>query len=186
MTKNFFGKVFGLAILSASLIFSGCGSSASENLSTQTAEAQNKIQGQFPQFTATDLNGEKVTSEIFAQKKITVLNIWGTFCPPCIGEMPELGEWNKNLPADAQLVGLVCDVGGADDAKTIDDAKKILEQADAKFLNIVPSEDIISFLQNIDAVPTTIFIDAQGNIIGEPVIGAQVPEYKKKLQELLK
>ncbi|MBQ4235421.1 MAG: TlpA family protein disulfide reductase, partial [Treponema sp.] len=39
-------------------------------------------------FTATDLNGRIVTSEIFEKNKVTMLNIWGTFCGPCIREMP--------------------------------------------------------------------------------------------------
>ena len=183
--KKFFGKVFGLAILSAGLIFGGCGNSASQDAATKTVSAK-AVQGQFPKFDATDLDGKQVTSEIFAQKKITVLNIWGTFCPPCIGEMPELGEWAKNFPKDAQLVGLVCDVGGNDDAKTIGEAKEILRKADANFLNIVPNKEILDYLDTIDAVPTTIFIDAKGNILGEPIVGAQVQEYKKRLDELLK
>ena len=182
--KNFC-RIFGVAILSAGLIFSGCGSSAGENTATKTVSAES-VQGQFPKFTTTNLDGKEVTSDIFAQKKITVLNIWGTFCPPCVGEMPELGEWAKNFPADAQLVGLVCDVGGSDDTKTISDAKEILQKADADFLNIVPSEEILAYLNTVDAVPTTIFIDAQGNILGEAIIGAQVKEYKKRLEELLK
>lgn len=183
--KKIFCRIFGLVILSVSLVFSGCGSSASENTATKTVSAK-AVQGQFPKFTATNLDGEKVTSEIFVQKKITVLNIWGTFCPPCIGEMPELGEWAKNFPADVQLVGLVCDVGGADDAKTIGEAKEILQKAGADFLNIVPNKEILNYLNTVDAVPTTIFIDAQGNILGEPIVGAQVQEYKKRLNELLK
>ena len=178
-----FLKLCGLAVLSASLFFVGCGS-AENNSSAQTSAAA--VQGQFPAFTTTNLDGEQVTEKIFAQKKITVINIWGTFCPPCIEEMPELAEWSKNLSPDAQIIGLVCDVGGVEDNKSIDAAKKILSQADADFVNIIPSKEIISYLQKIDAVPTTIFVDAQGNILGEAVIGADVDTYKSRLEELLK
>ena len=183
--KNFFTKTFGLLILSATLIFSGCGDSSAENQNL-TEKNPAEIQGKFPTFEASDLNGEKISSDIFTRKKITVMNIWGTFCPPCIGEMPELGTWEKNFPDDAQLIGLVCDIETSDDAQTIAEAKNILKQADANFLNIVPNKELLSYLQKIDAVPTTIFIDSQGNILGEAIIGADVKSYKKRLQELLK
>lgn len=46
-------------------------------------------------FTATDFKGNPVTSEIFAKNKLTMVNIWGTFCGPCIREMPDLARINK-------------------------------------------------------------------------------------------
>ena len=182
--KNFFAKVFGLTILSVSLFFFGCGNAAERN-SAEKNEAAQSLQGKFPQFTTINLSGEQVTSEIFAQKKITVLNIWGTFCPPCVDEMPELGNFSKQMSSDVQLVGLVCDVSGIEDSKTIEAAKEILQKADANFLNIIPNKEIIPFLEKVVAVPTTIFLDSQGNIIGEPIVGADVEGYKKRLKELL-
>ena len=184
--KKFFTKTFGLAILSTALIFSGCGSTSAENSAQTEKVSAVELQEKFPKFTSTNLNGEKITSEIFAQKKITVVNIWGTFCPPCVGEMPELGTWAKNLPDDAQLVGLICDVSGPEDSKTIEAAKEILQKADANFLNIIPNKEILTYLEKIDAVPTTIFVDSNGNILGEAIVGADVEGYKKRLNELLK
>lgn len=164
------------AFLALGIIFTGCGNETAEN------SAAAKTNEKFPAFTAKNLAGETVTNEIFAQKKITVVNIWGTFCPPCIGEMPELGNWAKNMPADAQLIGIVCDVSGTDN---LDAAKKILSDADANFLNVVPSAELQNFLQNFEFVPTTVFVDAQGNLIGEPVIGADVDGYKKRVEDFL-
>ena len=115
-----------------------------------------------------------------------MLNVWGTFCPPCIEEMPALGEWAKNMPQDAQIIGLVCDVQGNDDAETINAAKNILNDAGADFVNILPNAELANFLQSVYAVPTTIFVDSQGNLIGEPVIGADVESYKKRVENYLK
>lgn len=48
------------------------------------------LANKFPAFTTTDLNGNAVTEEIFLGKALTVVNIWGTFCDPCVNEMPLL------------------------------------------------------------------------------------------------
>jgi thiol-disulfide isomerase/thioredoxin len=74
----------------------------------------------FPSFTTQDLSGNTVDNSIFAKADLTVLNLWGTTCAPCITEMPELQEWNENMPENVQLVGLVLDaaVGDADALET--------------------------------------------------------------------
>ena len=178
------------AITSASLIILGCEENANEQVNKPIASAETqksdyvasskitKSQEKFPAFAATDVNGNAVTDSIFKSKKITVVNIWGTFCPPCIGEMPELGEWADNMSEEAQLIGIVCDVDGASDNYTIETAKEILKKSNAKFLNIVPDESIMSYLENVEAVPTTIFVDSDGYILTKKVIGADVDEYK--------
>lgn len=174
-------KILGVGILATSLIFTGCLDEDVESAATvQTSQEK------FPAFTTSNLTGESVTNNIFAQKKITVINIWGTFCPPCIAEMPELGEWAKNMPSDAQLIGIVCDVENSGDAQTIQAANQILNAANANFVNLVPNAEIMKYLQNVEAVPTTIFVDSQGNIIGEPVIGADVASYKARVADYLK
>lgn len=171
---NKFLKIFfAVAML---IFFGGCGEATDKPAMTEEI---------FPKFTSTDLNGNQVTDKIFSKKKITVVNIWGTFCPPCIGEMPELGAWAKNISDDAQLIGIVLDVKGAEDSATISDAKKILSEADANFVNIVPSNDLAKYLEKVEAVPTTVFVDSNGKIIGESVIGADVDQYKQRVKEFL-
>ena len=179
--KMQFGKILSAGILAVGIIFTGCGDDSADNSMVVQASAE-----KFPQFSTVNLSNETVTNSIFAQKKITVVNIWGTFCPPCIEEMPELGEWSDNMPADAQIIGLVCDVENFDDSQTIDAAKKILREANANFVNILPDENLKKYLETVDAVPTTIFIDAQGNMIGEPVVGASVEMYKQRVTDYLK
>ena len=168
-------------VLAMLLLSAGC---LAENAtsSNQGATRLNK----FPDFKTVDLAGNVVTQDIFKSKKVTVVNIWGTFCPPCIGEMPELGKWAGQMPADAQIIGIVCDARDKNDKETIDEAKKITANANAKFVNIVPDEGIMSYLDGVDAVPTTIFVDSDGNIIGETVVGADVAKYKELLKRYLK
>lgn len=175
-------SILGAAMLSVAILFSsGCGTEAASTGSSARAEQGEK----FPAFTTQDLAGNTVTEEIFARKKVTVINIWGTFCPPCIGEMPELSEWAGSMPADVQLVGIVCDVGGAGDKETFDEARKIMQKAGGDFVNLIPNGEIMKYLEKVEAVPTTIFVDEKGRILGEPVIGADVAQYKARVREYL-
>ena len=176
-------KFFAAILLVAAILTTGCLDDAAdfdEDL-PNTAQAMAKT---MPTFSAKNLDGAPVTNEIFASKKITVVNIWGTFCPPCIGEMPELGELARSLPADAQLIGLVCDA--QDGSEEIQEAKKILRDAGADFVNIVPDAALMNFLSNVDAVPTTIFVNSKGEIVGRMIVGADVEGYKNEVAKLLK
>lgn len=178
---NFF-KITALAIAAASAVFFASGCSAEHSQTTQEAAASEK----FPAFKTADLKGHEVTQDIFKGKKVTVINIWGTFCPPCIGEMPELGAWAKEMPQDAQLIGLVCDASGPEDKEITAAALKILSDSQADFVNLLPSQELMKYLDKVEAVPTTIFVDEEGRIIGEQVVGANVPKYKELLARYLK
>lgn len=136
-------------------------------------------------FKTSDLDGNTISADIFAQADYTVLNVWGTFCPPCIAEMPELGQWAKNMPKGTQLLGLVVDVNNPKDAKAISKAKKILDGSDAKFLNLVANADFSNFLKDVMFVPTTFIIDSKGNVAASPIVGAKVDQYKESLKALL-
>lgn len=137
-----------------------------------------------PAFTTTDLAGNTVTEDIFAQKDLTVVNVWGTFCGPCIGEMPELGQWAKDMPDNVQLIGIVCDAAQGDDTY-IATANQIMESAGCEFVNLTVSSDLSALLDGIAAVPTTFLVDKQGNIVGDYIVGAQVEAYKAAVEAYL-
>ena len=176
-------KKFLVAICAACLFITGCGDSAHVHETPNTAQAS-PVAKNIPSFTAKTITGETVTNEIFAAKKISVVNIWGTFCPPCIGEMPELGKMARNVPANAQVIGLVCDA--SENSVQIQRAQNILQKANADFVNIVPDEQLMRFMENVEAVPTTIFVNSKGEVVGEAIIGADVEAYKDELEKLLK
>ena len=122
-------------------------------------------------FTATDLNGRIVTSEIFEKNKVTMLNIWGTFCGPCIREMPDLAKLNEaNKGKGVEVVGIVVDIldrKGNVDSRIKSTAETIIAQTGANYTNIVPSKEMLNgLLKNVQAVPATIFVDSNGNQIG--------------------
>lgn len=136
-------------------------------------------------FTTTDLDGNPVDASIFAQSDLTILNVWGTFCAPCIGEIPELGEWARSLPSNVRLIGLVSDISSPEDAEQIELAKEIMQKANADYLNLIASETLQPFLAGIVGVPTTFFINSEGAITGEPVTGADVPLYKQVVEDFI-
>lgn len=134
-------------------------------------------------FTTRDLQGNEVTEQIFAGKDLTVVNVWGTFCGPCINEMPALAAWEKELPENVQIIGIVSDVGLTDDPAT---ARAITEKTGVTFRNLLVSDDLQSFLSLSPYVPTTYFLDANGVSVGEPVVGAYVDQYKQFVEDYLK
>ena len=138
----------------------------------------------FPAFETTDTKGNKVTEKIFADKDITMVNVWGTFCGPCINEMPELQKIYESLPENANLIGVIADVPeGMKDG--VDNANYIEKQTGVKYTNLTLSDSLGSFARRFYAVPSTIFVDKNGNIIGELVMGADIDAYVRNLQNVL-
>lgn len=137
-------------------------------------------------FEAVDINGKTVTSDIFSQNKMTVVNLWGTFCPPCIEEMPDLQLLYEELKGkNVNLIGIMVDVS---EDQNMELAKNILQSSGAKFTNIIPDKNLYDqLISQIAGVPTTFFIDQQGNIVGEPLVGARSKEdYMKDIDNVLK
>lgn len=138
-----------------------------------------------PDFHSEDLLGNQITNEIFAEAELTVVNVWGTFCGPCIEEMPELAEWSDEMPEGVQIVGIVGDIEGKEDTEHLELAKTIIEKADVNFTNIISNDDLEELMSGIVGFPTTFFVDREGNIVGEPVVGADVAAYKRFVEEYL-
>ena len=161
---------------------SSAASSAKEG-STSSAGTEEGTE-KFPAFETTDTKGNKVTEKIFADKDITMVNVWGTFCGPCINEMPELQKIYESLPENANLIGVIADVPeGMKDG--VDNANYIEKQTGVKYTNLTLSDSLGSFARRFYAVPSTIFVDKNGNIIGELVMGADIDAYVRNLQNVL-
>jgi thiol-disulfide isomerase/thioredoxin len=137
----------------------------------------------FPEFSSKTIDGQAVSSAVFAEQKLTMINFWGTFCPPCIKEMPDLGRLGRSMPEGTRLIGIVLDVG---DRETLSDAQQIRDETNADFLHILPVADMAPYLNTIAAVPTTIFVDSQGRIVGNPIVGSRSEsDYRAALIRLL-
>lgn len=149
-----------------------------ENIKLIDIETRGDLPETIPSFSAKDLDGNIVTESIIGEKDLTVINIWGTFCGPCINEMPELGDWARELPDNVQLIGLVCDINGDEDKEHHDLAVEITQSANADYLNLIANNDFSSIVDWVTGVPTTIFVNKDGKLVGEPIVGAKVQAYK--------
>lgn len=135
-------------------------------------------------FSTVDFEGNKVTNDIFAEADITVVNFWGTFCSPCIDEMEELAEWAEEMPENVQLIGAVVDVESTE-SEEYALAQEIVEKTGVQYKNVIAIGAFDRFVNNLVGVPTTFFFDKEGKVIGEPVVGAKIEEYKQHVEDYL-
>ena len=143
----------------------------------------------FPAFEGKDLDGNTVKSdELFSGNAVTVVNFWFTTCNPCVGELAELDALNKELAEKGgALIGVNTFTLDGDKA-AIADAKDVLAKKGATYQNIyfASDGDAGKFVENVFAYPTTYVVDRNGNIVGDPIVGA-VTEKKQAetLQKLI-
>ena len=127
----------------------------------------------FPAFEGKDLDGNPVTSELFKNNAVTVVNFWFSTCAPCIGELGELNELDQMLrEKGGAVIGINADTIGGDESMIME-AKSILEKKDAKYQNIYfPADSEAGKLTySITAFPTTVVVDRSGNVVGEAILG---------------
>jgi len=137
---------------------------APEEVSEEMMEEAAEQTSVFGDFTAVTTDGEEVDQEIFAQADLTMVNIWGTFCGPCIYEMPDLGEIAREYEGTGfQIVGIVTDAYEPGD----ETVEEILEVTGADYTHLLLSMDLYNnYLSSVQVVPTTIFVDGEGKEVG--------------------
>lgn len=145
--------------------FGGCGGSGGESVEDDQAPAEEAL----ADFAATTLEGETYTAEDLAKADVTMINVWATFCGPCIQEMPEIASLEKRLPDNVSLITCCVDYAEETDA----DCRSILKDAGYEGTTLVSFEgDMEKVLGSTAYVPTTFFFDSEGNQVGEAVVGA--------------
>ena len=143
----------------------------------------------FPAFEGKDLDGNTVKSdELFSANAVTVVNFWFTTCNPCVGELSELDALNRELAKKGgALIGVNTFTLDGDET-AISEAKDVLAKKGATYQNVYFDSDgeAGKFTTNIFAYPTTYVVDRNGNIVGEPIVGA-ITEKKQAetLQKLI-
>ena len=129
----------------------------------------------FPAFEGKDLDGNTVKSkELFSGNAVTVVNFWFTTCNPCVGELAELDALNKELAEKGgSLIGVNTFTLDGDET-AISEAKDVLAKKGATYQNVYFDSDgeAGKFVENVFAYPTTYVVDRNGNIVGEPIVGA--------------
>ena len=134
----------------------------------------------FITFKGTDLDGNTVSQEIFSQSKLTMVNVWATYCNPCLSEMPGLGELAAEYdPAEFQLIGIVSDVMEGEDQSLVE---SLIQETGANYLHLLANDSIgQAILSSVSGVPTTFFFDGEGAYLG----GVAGPAEKEKWVEII-
>lgn len=144
-------------------------------------------------FTTTDIYENPVTEAIFANHDLTMVNIFATWCGPCIQEMPDLAELAKEYEgSNFQIIGLILDVNenGIVSAKKLETAKELAELTGVEYPIILPDMTLRhGLLANVYSIPETFFVDGTGTIVSERYVGSRQKNawqkiIKKELSEL--
>lgn len=156
-----------------------------QNAAEEASTAEDESEQKLASFSASALDGSKYSEEIFSGKDLTAINFWALFCNPCISEMPDLADFEKNLPEHVQMITVCMDGYGAEEK-----VKDVLEKAEYEGITLLTADgDLADYCRTVQYLPTTIFVDEEGTVVGDMVIGSQVDfqEYfKGKMNELLK
>lgn len=134
-------------------------------------------------FTADDVYGNSVNStDLFSSNRITMINIWASWCGPCVGELEELQSLCLKLKEmNCGLIGILDD---GDTASGLQTGLELIRSYGLTYTVIVPNSEVRSCFEYM-YYPTSFFVDSAGHMIGEPIIGAQVDQYLPYIQRLL-
>ncbi len=159
--------------------FPGCGNKPSDGDMSVPAENGKPIEKsdltKFPAFDGKDLAGNEVkSSTLFGENTVTVVNFWFTTCSPCVGELAELEELNKQLAEKGGAVVGINSFTLDGDKAAIAEAKDILTKKGVSYKNIWfdSKSEAGKLASGLYSYPTTYVVDKNGNIVGEPIVGA--------------
>ena len=135
-------------------------------------------------FEGTDLKGNPVSQEIFPQSRLTMVNVWATYCNPCLNEMPGLGELAaEHDGSEFQIIGIVNDVREGDDQTLVE---SLVQETGADYTHLLANDSIDqALLSSVSAVPTTFFFDQEGACLGGVVGSAEKSDWEELIHELL-
>ncbi len=184
-----------LAMLLCGILLCGCGAkedtktpveSTTENTAGEN-EGESVEEKYYVKFTAKSVDGEEVTDDIFASSKLTMINVWGTYCNPCLNEMPDLGEIATAYDeADFQIIGIVCDVEDTASEEDIAYVKELIDETKATYLHLLLGEDLyMNLVGGVSAVPTTFFVKNDGEMIGYLTGALSKASWEELINDLL-
>lgn len=174
--------------------YPGCGSKPSEGESVDAASAgmtggNESAVAKFPAFQGKDLDGKDVdSSKLFAEHNVTVVNFWFTTCKPCVGELEALETLHRELSKQGGTVVGVNSFTIGGDAAAITEAKGVLSKKGVTYPNVWfdQNSEAGKFTSGLYSYPTTYVVDKNGNIVGEPIVGAITSSAQAKtLQRLI-
>ena len=173
-------KWFLISLVVLLILFSGC------SKETTSLERGDRV---FGDFTTTDIADAPVNDQVFKGHKLTMVNIWATFCGPCINEMPALAALHEEYGDDFQVIGIIVDIADMNGnvlPQKLAEAVAIIDSTGADYLHLLPSKSLNdAYLNTVQAVPETIFVDENGNQVGESYLGSRSKDAWKEIIDSL-
>ena len=195
--RKFYQMIFGVLVLSA-LLLSGCtggtdgktvetdpgAGAVSSPLVQEETPSEEESSAIFVTFEGTDLEGNTVSEDVFTQSKLTMVNVWATYCNPCLREMPGLGELAAEYDgSEFQIIGIVSDVREGEDQALVE---SLVQQTGANYPHLLLNDSINNaFMGSVSGVPTTFFFDGEGMYLGGVVGSAEKSEWEELIHGLL-
>ena len=122
-----------------------------------------------------DLN-ETELKDLLAENEVTMLNIWATFCGPCLREMPGIQSLHEKYAEEGfgviGLTGDILDYNGELLQDVLEDAKTIQEEMGLTYPLLIADWPLMNEIE-LYAFPTTYFLDSDGAILGEAYVGSR-------------
>jgi thiol-disulfide isomerase/thioredoxin len=172
----------------AIVALASCGSKESDSKQAQgttpqtgggDAPAEVSPAGAGIQFAALDLYGQSQSSEQWIGKRPVVLNFWGTWCPPCRREIPDLVKlYDEYRPRGIALIGLAVKDEPAD-------VNFYAMRAGMKWVMLMASNEALQSYDVVNGIPTTIFIGADGREITRFIGNRSYEDFKPAFEAIL-
>ena len=139
-------------------------------------------------FETKGVDGKDYTEKVFSDYELTLVNIFTTWCSPCVNEIPELEKLYEEMKEKGVgVVGVVLDTVGDDgkqDDATVKKAGVLQEKTKASYPFLIPDSTMMNGrLNGISAFPETFFVDKDGNIVGETYSGSHSLDEWKEIVE---
>lgn len=130
------------------------------SIETVTAGSDSKV----ADFTFKD-GGKTVKFSELTKGKVVFLNFWGTWCPPCKRELPDIARISKEMGGkDFIVIGIALERGD-DVAENVKKVADFSAKNDLGYINFIDSKrELQKVYGGIRAVPTTFIIDKNGKI----------------------
>lgn len=177
MKRSVFPTMLLCAALAVCALAAGCsGEKETDSPDTQPVQSGEEVAagtaselGCLGSFSAGTLDGGSFTQEDIAAKDVTVINFWALTCGPCIVEMPDLAAFAGALPDNVQLLTVCLDGNGNEEA-----VREVLDGAGFEGVTLISGDgDLAALAASLMYTPTTVLVDAEGNLVGDAIIGRQ-------------
>ena len=146
-----------------------------ENTMAFSTDSQN-VATDLSNLQTVDIDGKEFSGKDFSDYDLTMVNVFATWCSPCVQEIPDLAEIQKEMKGKGvNIIGVVTDTVDqtGENQEALEKAKLIRERSKAEYPFLIPDKSNFNGrLSGIQAFPETFFVDKKGQIVGETYSGS--------------